>query len=396
MSRRGRPLFWPLLVLHAILLQVISYGLRPSLSYAVLDLGYGSEWLAVVAAMFAVPPLVLTVATGRLVDRVGERPSMVVGGLALIGSAVVAYVGSTQLWTLIAATALLGIGIIFSIVAEQSAVAGRARRPGPRRQGMETVFGIYTFTTSLGQALGPMLLLIPGEPGSVSPPLRPVALCCVLAGVVTLVASFGLGSHHRGARAPVSGGSWPTRRLLAIPGMYRALLVGGLILASIDVTLAYLPALAHARGIAPGWVTVMLTARSLMSMLSRINLAYLARTLGRRRLTIGACVVSALAVCGLAAPVPAAVLVCLTATYGFAAGVCQPMTMVWVSQLSPPKSRGTVLSLRIGGNRLAQSVIPGVSAAAAVVGGAAGVLVLTGAALAVAAWSSSAIPDHEV
>jgi cyanate permease len=173
------------------------------------------------------------------------------------------------------------------------------------------------------------------------------------------------------------------------------LLVSGLILASIDVTLAYLPALAHGRGISPGWVTAMLAARSLMTMLSRINLVFLARRLGRRQLTVAACAVSALALCALPLPFPVAVLIVLTAVYGFASGLCQPMTMVWVTQLTPSGTRGTVLSLRIAGNRLAQTVIPAMSGAAAAVSGVSGVLVVTGATLGVAAWSASAIPDTE-
>ncbi|MGW3614775.1 MFS transporter [Micromonospora sp. NPDC005163] len=371
MTRGGQPtLFWSLLVPHAILVQVVSYGLRPSLSYAVLDLGYGSEWLAAVAALFAVPPLVLAVFTGRLVDRVGERPCMAIGALALIGSAVAAYAGHSGMSMLIASTVLLGVGNIFSMIGEQSAVTGRARG-----QRADAIFGTYTFMTSLGQSLGPLLLLMPRPPGVVSPPLGQVALFCVAAGVVALATSLGFGTHHRASPVPASGSAefWSARRLLAIPGMSRALLVGGLILASIDVTLAYLPALAHARGLAPGWVTAMLAARSLLSMLSRINLAGLVCNLGRRRLAMGACAVSALALCGSAAPLPPLGLVALMAIYGFAAGVCQPMTMGWVVQLAPPNTRGTVLSLRLAGNRLAQSVIPGVSTAAAIVGGAPGV-----------------------
>ncbi|TMR25867.1 MFS transporter [Nonomuraea zeae] len=396
--------------------QVISYGIRPSLSYAVLDLGYGSAWLAVVAAMFAIPPLVLAIATGRLVDRMGERPSMVIGAAALAGSSVLAYLGSAQIALLITATALLGIGIIFSMVGEQSAVAGRARD-----RGLDSVFGVYTFVTSLGQGVGPLLLLLPSDPGTQSPPLEPIAAACGVASLVTLAVSFGFGTHHWAASPSASpadsespagpdspagssagssssvpeGRRWPAQRLLAIPGMWRALLVSGLILASIDVTLAYLPALAHSRGIAPGWVTAMLAARAVMQMVSRINLAQLVRRLGRRRLTVLACAVSALALCGLTLPVPVAVLVTLTAVYGFAAGVCQPITMGWVTQLAPAGTRGTVLSLRIAGNRLAQTVIPAMSGAAAVMGGVSGVLVVTGATLGAAAWSASAVPDTE-
>ena len=388
-------LFWATLGIHAILVQAISYAIRPTLSYAVLELGYGSVWLAVLTAAFALPPLLLALTTGRLVDRVGERPGMVLGALALTGSALLAYFGAARLAALIAATGLLGVGIVFSMVGEQSAVAGRAER-----RGMDSTFGVYTFITSLGQGVGPLLLLVPPAPGTLSPPLAPIAAVCALAGLGTLAVSFGFGTYRR---AVPGGGTepgppertWPARQLIALPGMWRALLVSGLILASIDVTLAYLPALAHGRGIAPAWLTAMLAARAVAQMLSRINLGRLTRAVGRRRLTMAACAGSALALCGLTLPVPVAVLVALAAIYGFVAGVCQPMTMGWVAQLAPQGTRGTMLSLRLAGNRVAQTVIPMASGAAAAAGGVSGVLVLTGATLGFAAWSAAAIPHSD-
>jgi hypothetical protein len=71
------------------------------------------------------------------------------------------------------------------------------------------------------------------------------------------------------------------------------------------------------------------------------------------------------------------------------------MTMGWVAQLAPRGTRGTVLSLRLAGNRVAQTVIPALSGAAAAAGGVSGVLVLTGATLGVAAWSAAAIPHSD-
>ena len=388
---RRRAMFWAMLGVHAILVQAISYAIRPALSYAVLELGYGPVWLATMTAAFALPPLLLALTTGRLVDRVGERPGMVLGGLALTGSSLLAYFGAGQLVALIAATGLLGVGIIFSMVGEQSAVAGQAGQ-----RGMDSAFGIYTFITSLGQGVGPLLLLIPPTAGTLSPPLAPIAAVCALAGLGIVATSLGFGSYRRTVPEPEAPARrWPARRLIALPGMWRALLVSGLILASIDVTLAYLPALVHGRGIAPVWLTAMLGARAVAQMLSRINLGRLTRVFGRRRLTITACAASALALCGLTLPVPVAVLVGLAATYGFVAGVCQPMTMGWVAQLAPRGTRGTVLSLRLAGNRVAQTVIPALSGAAAAAGGVSGVLVLTGATLGVAAWSAAAIPHSD-
>ncbi len=97
--------------------------------------------------------------------------------------------------------------------------------------------------------------------------------------------------------------------------------------------------------------------------------------------------------CALPLPLPALVMVGLTAIYGFAAGVCQPMTMGWVTQLAPDGSRGTAVSLRLAGNRIPQTLIPAVSGTAAAAAGVSGVLVVTGATLGVAAWSTTAIPE---
>jgi len=379
--------FWTLLGVHAVGVQAISYALRPALSYAVLGLGYGPAWLAVLTAAFAVPPLLLALTTGRLVDRVGERPGMLVGGLGLTLAAVLAYAGRSHLGLLVAATGLLGVGIVFSMVGEQSAVAARSGAGG-----MDRTFGVYTFLTSVGQGLGPLLLLIPPTGPSRTPPLAPIAVACALAGVVVLVASGGFGTGHR---RPAPAPRTPAVRLLALPGMWRAMLVSGLILASIDVTLTYLPAVAQAGGIAPAWLTAMLGARAVAQMLSRVNLGRMSRAFGRRRLTTTACAVSALAVCALPLPFPPAALVAVAAVYGFAAGVCQPLTMGWVAQLAPAGTRGTVLSLRLAGNRVAQTVIPAFAGAAAAAAGVSGVLVLTGATLGVAAWSAGAIPRSD-
>ncbi|MEV6342854.1 MFS transporter [Actinoplanes sp. NPDC051851] len=384
--RPGVRRFWALLGAHAILVMVVSYALRPALSYAVLDLGYGSVWPAVLTAAFAVPPLILALTTGRLVDRVGERPGMLLGAVFLVVACLVAWAGARHLAALIVSTALLGVGIIFSMVGEQSAVAGRARAGG-----LDSTLGVYTFLTSLGQMLGPLLLLIPPRPGSLVPPLPPIALACAVASVLILLTSCGFGGT-RTAPVVADTGTWSAPRLLGLPGMWRAMLVSGLILASIDVALAYLPALVHARGIAPYWLTAMLAARAVAQMLSRINLGRLSERFGRRGLTMVCCAVSALALGGLTVPAPIAVLIALAAVYGFTAGVCQPLTMAWVTELAPSGTRGTVLSLRLAGNRIAQTLIPAITGAAAATTGVSGVLMVTGATLGVAAWSAAAIP----
>lgn len=63
---------------------------------------------------------------------------------------------------------------------------------------------------------------------------------------------------------------------------------------------------------------------------------------------------------------------------GAGLGIGQPMTMSWVASLAAPGARATALSVRLTGNRMGQVALPIVAGTVAVVGGAGGVLGVTG------------------
>jgi MFS family permease len=104
---------------------------------------------------------------------------------------------------------------------------------------------------------------------------------------------------------------------------------------------------------------------------------------------------AALALTATALPVPPYVLVAAAVVYGFGIGACQPITMSWLSSLALPGQRGGVLSLRLVGNRFAQSTIPAVAGLVAAPLGGAGVIAAVAVSLAVATWAGAAVPDTE-
>ncbi|HIY66960.1 MAG TPA: MFS transporter, partial [Candidatus Agrococcus pullicola] len=101
-------------------MQIISYALRPSISYAMLGLGCGGPWLGLATASFAVPPLLLAVWAGRLTDRWGERVPLITGSVALLSAGAAAFLLRESLAGLLLATVLLGLGVLFSVVGEQA------------------------------------------------------------------------------------------------------------------------------------------------------------------------------------------------------------------------------------------------------------------------------------
>ncbi|UUT34572.1 MFS transporter [Microbacterium elymi] len=173
-----------LLLIHAALMQIIIFGMRPSLSYAALGLGSSPAVLGVLSAFYALPALFLALPAGRVTDLIGERRGMVIGAVTVAAAAAVAVSAGSSLVTLMVASVLLGCGQMFTVLGEQSYVGAisTARRS-------DTTFGIYGFAVALGQTVGPAMLILPG--GTVDMP--PVTLifgvslaCAVLMLVVSL------------------------------------------------------------------------------------------------------------------------------------------------------------------------------------------------------------------
>lgn len=372
---------------HAVLVQSITYAMRPTLSYAVLETGASAALLGVLSAAFALPGLILALPAGHALDRFGERSLLVVGPLSLIAAAILAAFASTSVLLLILATVLLGVGHLVSLIGQQTMLANTTI---PGRS--DSIFGFYTFAASLGQTVGPALLVLPG--GTVStPPFQLIFIVCAGISVAMLTLSGFMKSSPR-----AHSESRPSMRrtasvLFKTPGIPQSLIATSIVLSSLDIFLAYMPALGQDRGLSAAAISTMLVARSMFSMLSRLFLGPLVRLAGRRQLLVGTIALAGVTVGFLAFELPTPWLVVLSAAYGFLIGTCQPITMSLVSDLSPPGTRGLAMSMRLASNRLGQTVIPAAVGAFAAATGAAGVLVVTGILLAGAAWTSSGVPN---
>lgn len=371
---------------HAVVIQIITFGMRPTLSYAVLEVGGAQALLGVVVAAFAVPALILALPAGHVIDRTGERAALITGAASLIVAALLAFFGGGSVGVLLMATMFLGVGHLLSVIGEQAIVANTTNRGQ-----FDSKFGHFTFASALGQTIGPLLLALPG--GTVeTPPVVLIFGVCVALSVVLLGISFCVKSSSRAAHTQKQPGMLRgAAALLRTPGLIRALLAGSIVLASVDLFLAYLPALGHERGISAVLVSAMLVARSMFSMFSRLFLGPMVTFMGRRRLMVWTIALAAVALLMFPLPLPVAVLLVLSSIYGFTIGACQPITMSWIAELATPGTRGLAMSLRLASNRLGQTVLPSLLGSMAAAAGAAGVFVGTAILLAGGAWSGAAV-----
>lgn len=383
----GRPGRWlATFFAHTVLIQALTFVLRPTATYRAIELDVCAEWLGVLGASFALIPLLVAIPSGRAVDRLGERRVMVAGGGVVLVSALLFVLAADSVIGVVLASMVLGLGHLGSVVAQQALVANRT--PAGR---YDTSFGRYTFATSAGQAVGPGLILLFGGRRTIPDTEAIFAWSLVPAVVILLLALVLPGSVRRaGHEAATAGG---VRELVRRPGMLRALLVSCVVLAAVDISLVYIPALGAEQGIASGTVGVLLGLRAGASMLSRLFLGRIVAAAGRRTTLVSSIALSAIAMLLVPLPMPLWQLGIAVALLGLGLGAGQPLTMSWLAEATPPGLRGRAMSLRLTGNRVGQVLLPSAAGFLAVGAGPGGVLVVTSAGLAAVGLAARGIPQ---
>lgn len=366
------------LLIHSALIQAVTFLVRPATSYRALELDVPDYGLGILAASYAVFPLLLAVPTGGLVDRLGERRLMAIGSAVVLACSSFLLFWGTSVPALVIGTALLGAGQLACVVGQQAVVANNANASR-----LDSAFGYLTFAASLGQALGPLAISVVGG-ASVRPDTQAIFLLAACMSLVLFVTTFGVSAKVSGRRrvshaAAGRGGS--VGSLLKTPGVIRALATSATVLAVVDLTVVYLPALGAERGLTAATVGLMLSVRALFSMVSRLGLGRMSRRLGRMRLLVLSLALSTLALAVAAIPMPPWLLFIVMAVLGLGLGIGQPLTMSWLSAQAPAGQRGRALALRLAGNRVGQVVLPSTIGVMAAGLGAAGVFLASAVAV---------------
>ena len=341
--------------MQAAVLQACWVAIRLMIGYRALDLGAGPVWLGLLAAAYAAPAVVVALPAGRVADRRGGIPLVLVGVAGMAGGSVLAAV-SQGLVLLAAASVVIGAGQLLIIVGQQSFVAERAT-PG-RTDG---AFGLLTSAVSVGQMVGPpgIAWISTTLAGSGTAPDTTIGLLAS-AGLSVLMVPVALGVRRRGVasarvRADAPRASLPT--ILRTPGMWRALLVSGVVLTAMDLLYAFLPVWAVEHGVSVATVGWLLALRAAVTVVSRVGLGGLVARVGRKWLLLVSLVLAAGGLTALAF-VGAGGAVVVMVALGIGLGLPQPLTMSWVSDAAHPAHRGAALGLRITVNRMLQLSLP--------------------------------------
>ncbi|MET0701019.1 MAG: MFS transporter [Mycobacterium sp.] len=344
--------------LQASLVQASWTGVRLMLGYRALALGADPFFLGLLASAFALPALLAALPAGRLTDRIGgtmvATTGMVIAGAGSAGGFLL-----PGRWLLLVSAGCIGLGQILIMVGQQTFVANASAR-----HGSDAAFGTLTAAASIGQLVGPPLVTVLASLavfGGQTTPNTTVGLiaCVALVLAATPIYVF-LRPVDRGlneARLPEDETPERVSALLKTPEMWRSLIVSGAVLVSLDLMYAFVPVWATEQGISATAVGLLLGLRALVSVLSRFGMSRLVNRFGRKVLIIASLCAAVAALTAL--PFvgiwgAAAVMIGL----GLGLGLPQPLTMAWVTSLTPPASHGATLGMRLTSNRFAQITLP--------------------------------------
>lgn len=354
MLDKGQRWLWTLLI-NVAFAQASIYVMRPMITYRALENGASSYQIGLIAAIYALFPLIVAVPMGRWVGRFGEVPLLVLGSLTFIVLGV-SFAFLNNMVAIAASTALAGIAHLSNVAASQAMVASRSPN-----ELQDQNFGYFSFSTSLGHTFGPMLGgLIAGSSGVLP---RSSTSAFIFAAILALCALFPFflfkGVHERKSEKEREiAGSVRARDVMRRPGIKPAVWTSLAVAATNDVLIVILPLVGTENGISPVVIGTILSIRSAAAMISRFSLGRLTSKYGSTRVMNYSIFLSALFLVLTLFARDALLLGALMAIVGFLLGVGQPLTMSIVSKKSPVDERAMAISIRLFGNRFGQFLVP--------------------------------------
>ena len=259
------------LLLSSTLTQATIYVLRPMITYRAIELDASTFQIGIVAALYALFPVLLALQFGSLVGKIGEGKFIIAGTISMALTAF-ALVFANSVLTLAIATAFAGVSHLACMVGGQSMVALRAPR-----ENYDKYFGYYTFSASLGHLVGPLVAaLVAGSDGTLPKSTSNAFLLGVALCVVALVPVIKWRNEKPSVEAKSDQGTYTAAiALMKKPGILAAIYVSLAISSVADVLVVFLPLFGTENNFSPYAIGIILAIRAGTTMISRFFLGRL-------------------------------------------------------------------------------------------------------------------------
>jgi predicted MFS family arabinose efflux permease len=371
-----RRLLVPLL-LTSVTIQAVTAIVRVTTSYRAIELHLPVVWIGVISAVFAILPIFLAVWVGRFMDRGHDAQAAWIGSGLLVIACAGFWLFAGSVTTLLLLTALFGIAHLFLMASQQMLCI---RCSGPR--GRDSVFGNYLVASAIGQGLGPYVIAW----SSGSAMLPPTGTLFGIALGISAVSLATAAAMRPAPKTPAHERSKqivPVGTLLRQSGLMAVLVASVITITSQDLLTIYLPLLGAAKGINAGDIGVLLTVRSALALISRMGYSRVIRLVARGPLTLASMLGSGIGFACLALPIPLSAMYAAMAVMGFSLGIATTLSLTNVVDLASAEAMGTVMSLRITGNRIGQVAMPFIASLIAAATGVGGIFIVIALSLTV-------------
>jgi MFS family permease len=363
----------PLLISTA-LVQVVVAMVRVTTSYRAVELGLSIVWLGLIAATFAIFPIMIAVRVGRTIDR-GYDAQTTWLGAAIFAAACASFATASSAVALLVSSTIMGIGHIMLMASQQMLCV---RAAGPRS--LESVFGNYMVAGAIGQGAGPYVVGWLGGDAAI-PPTQ--LLFIIAAAIAALTCILALTIRPRPDPPTAKGDSEvvPVGQIVRIPGLVAVVMAGVILVSASDIVVIYVPLLGAERHIDVHAVGLLLTVRAASSMVARLFYARMVAMFGRWPLMMASTLACGFAYAAFAAPLPLWAMHMAIAVMGFSFGLATTLSITIVVDMTTANAQGTSNSLRIMCNRAGQFVLPFSAGVVAAAVGLAGLFVVLAAAI---------------
>jgi predicted MFS family arabinose efflux permease len=363
------------LVLHSAIVQTIYVLVRVTTSYRAIELNLPVVSLGIISATFAILPMLLAVWVGRFLDRGYDAHAAWLGSAVFVLACAGFCFFANSLTALLLLTALFGVGHLLLMASQQMLCI---RSAGPR--GRDSAFGNYVVGSAVGQGLGPYLIAWIGGPATL-PATGSLFGIAFFFALLLLATGAAIRPAPKHLLPPKDREVVPLRALLRQRGLMAVLVASVITITSQDLLTIYLPLLGADQNIDVRHIGALLTVRSVASLLSRLSYTRILRLVPRQRLTLLTMAGAGIGFACFALRLPLAAMYAAMSFLGFSIGIATTLSLTNVVDLASTAAMGTVMSLRITGNRLGQAAVPFLASLVAAATGVAGIFAIIAVSL---------------
>jgi predicted MFS family arabinose efflux permease len=361
-----------------MLVQLVTAMVRVTTSYRAVELDLSIVWLGLIAATFAICPILIAVRVGREIDR-GYDAQTTWLGAAIFAVACGSFAFASSPVALLVSSTIMGTGHIM-LMASQQMLCVRAAGP----KSLEAAFGNFMVATSIGQGLGPYIVGWLGGSAAL-PPTGKLFVIGAVCAAVALVVTLALRPSREPRATADAADVVPVSQILRIPGLLAVIMAGVILVSASDTVIVYIPLLGAERHIDVHDIGLLLTVRAAASMTARLFYARMVLAFGRWPLMIAGTFVCGLSYAVIALPLPLWAMHVAIAVMGFSFGLATTLSITIVVDMTTVGARGTTNSLRIMSNRAGQFVLPAGAGLVAAAAGLSGLFLVLAAAISAAA-----------